>query len=401
MNYIVLDLEWNQCPYGKAREVAALPFEIIEIGAVRLNESRQVTGQFREVVRPQVYTSLHFRTKEVISLRALDFEGARSFPEVAADFFSWCRETTATKQKQHPDSQGNGTEDSIAAGSCSDNAKNPDAGFCDTSVKNSDVSSCSGNAKNPDARLCGSIAQSPDNSMDKDSVQLEIADPAFCTWGPADLTELQRNLSYYNIENPFPFPLLYFDIQKIFSIAYEDRKSRKSLEYAVDFLQLPKDISFHSALSDAIYTSLVMQKLTNSQILENSSVDYFHTPRTRSQEIYLHYSTYDKFVSRLFSSRNQAMKDSIVTSMKCPLCRKMASRKIRWFSAGGHNHFCLAWCPKHGYLKGKIRLRQNPDRMTYAIKTVKLISEEEAGLIYEKKEAVKERRRVHRHAQET
>ncbi|MCD7955211.1 MAG: exonuclease domain-containing protein [Lachnospiraceae bacterium] len=321
MNYIVLDLEWNQCPYGKAREVAALPFEIIEIGAVRLNESREVTGRFREVVRPQVYTSLHFRTKEVISLRAMDFEGARSFPEVAADFFAWCRETSAV-------------------------------------------------------------------------------DTAFCTWGPADLTELQRNLSYYSMESPFPFPLLYFDIQKIFSIAYEDRKSRKSLEYAVDFLQLPKDVSFHSALSDAIYTSLVMQKLTNSQILENSSVDYFRTPRTRSQEIYLHYSTYDKFVSRLFPSRNQAMKDRIVTSMKCPVCGRAASRKIRWFSAGGHNHFCLAWCPEHGYLKGKIRLRQNADQQTYAVKTIKPVSEEDAGLIYEKKEAVQARRREHRHSQE-
>ncbi|MCD7885451.1 MAG: exonuclease domain-containing protein [Lachnospiraceae bacterium] len=349
MNYIVLDLEWNQCPYGKAQEVAALPFEIIEIGAVRLNEARQVTGRFREVVRPQVYTSLHFRTKEVISLRAMDFEGARSFPEVAADFFTWCRKND---------------------------------------VESPDNDSHRHYTGNQDNRPRGNDIHPVDDL------------PAFCTWGPADLTELQRNLSYYNIESPFPFPLLYFDIQKIFSIAYEDRKSRKSLEYAVDFLQLPKDISFHSALSDAIYTSLVMQRISDSQILENSSVDYFRTPRTRSQEIYLHYSTYDKFVSRLFPSRNQAMKDSIVTSMKCPLCGKPASRKIRWFSAGGHNHFCLAWCPKHGYLKGKIRLRQNAEHLTYAVRTIKPVSEEEAGLIYEKKEAVKARRREHRHSQE-
>ena len=31
MNYVVFDLEWNQCPYGKEREVRRLPFEIIEI----------------------------------------------------------------------------------------------------------------------------------------------------------------------------------------------------------------------------------------------------------------------------------------------------------------------------------------------------------------------------------
>ena len=37
MNYIVFDLEWNQSPNGKERENPRLPFEIIEIGAVKLN----------------------------------------------------------------------------------------------------------------------------------------------------------------------------------------------------------------------------------------------------------------------------------------------------------------------------------------------------------------------------
>ena len=41
MNYIVFDLEWNQCPYGKNREVKTLPFEIIEIGAIKLNKDSE------------------------------------------------------------------------------------------------------------------------------------------------------------------------------------------------------------------------------------------------------------------------------------------------------------------------------------------------------------------------
>ena len=32
MNYIVLDLEWNQSPLGQAGEHPRMPFEIIEIG---------------------------------------------------------------------------------------------------------------------------------------------------------------------------------------------------------------------------------------------------------------------------------------------------------------------------------------------------------------------------------
>ena len=41
MRYIVFDLEWNQCPSGKSDEVAELPFEIFEIGAVKLDDNMQ------------------------------------------------------------------------------------------------------------------------------------------------------------------------------------------------------------------------------------------------------------------------------------------------------------------------------------------------------------------------
>ena len=37
MNYIVLDLEWNQGNEEKEKQLKELPFEIIEIGAIRLN----------------------------------------------------------------------------------------------------------------------------------------------------------------------------------------------------------------------------------------------------------------------------------------------------------------------------------------------------------------------------
>ena len=50
MNYIVFDLEWNQCPYGKERGNKRLPFEIIEIGALKLDENRNYKDSFHQVV---------------------------------------------------------------------------------------------------------------------------------------------------------------------------------------------------------------------------------------------------------------------------------------------------------------------------------------------------------------
>ena len=70
MNYIVFDLEWNQCPYGKERENRRLPFEILEIGAVKLDENRKIVDSFQEVIKPAVYKKLHFRTREILDLDA-------------------------------------------------------------------------------------------------------------------------------------------------------------------------------------------------------------------------------------------------------------------------------------------------------------------------------------------
>ena len=45
MNYIVVDFEWNQTSYGKGSENRKIPFEIIEIGAVKLMKNgRKLIG---------------------------------------------------------------------------------------------------------------------------------------------------------------------------------------------------------------------------------------------------------------------------------------------------------------------------------------------------------------------
>ena len=45
MKYIVLDLEWNQSARGKSFEKKEIPFEIIQIGAVKLDEKERRTAE--------------------------------------------------------------------------------------------------------------------------------------------------------------------------------------------------------------------------------------------------------------------------------------------------------------------------------------------------------------------
>lgn len=91
MKYIVFDLEWNQSPSGKEDSVDRLPFEIIEIGAVKLDDSFQELGQFHRLVQPQVYRKMHYKISEVthMDMEQLRHEG-ESFCAVMEDFLEWC-----------------------------------------------------------------------------------------------------------------------------------------------------------------------------------------------------------------------------------------------------------------------------------------------------------------------
>ena len=58
MNYIVLDLEWNQASKPEDSN-PSLPFEIVEIGAVKLGSDRNMVSEFSRLIKPQVYTTMH------------------------------------------------------------------------------------------------------------------------------------------------------------------------------------------------------------------------------------------------------------------------------------------------------------------------------------------------------
>ena len=83
-NYIVFDLEWNQGESVREQELKELPFEIVEIGAVRLNEDRVETGTFSRLIHPQVYQTMHQITGKIIHLTMDDLKDADPFTTVIA-----------------------------------------------------------------------------------------------------------------------------------------------------------------------------------------------------------------------------------------------------------------------------------------------------------------------------
>jgi inhibitor of the kinA pathway to sporulation, predicted exonuclease len=216
--------------------------------------------------------------------------------------------------------------------------------------------------------------------------------PVFCTWGSMDLTELQRNMVYHGMEIPFASPLLFYDVQKLYSLTFSDGKTREALDEAVKLLNIRMDAPFHRALGDAVYTGKVMACLDMKAVGDYVSVDYYRIPRCPEEEIVLNFPDYSKFVSRGFASKEEAMKDKRVTDMVCYKCRRMLRKKIRWFSYGQRFYLCLAACPEHGLMKGKIRMKKAEDGSIFVVKTQKLVGEEGAEFVARKKEEARVRR---------
>lgn len=90
MNYIVFDLEWNQSAKGKKYALPGMPFEIIQMGAVKLNEQFEVIDEFDRLVCPQVYPVLHSICGEVTGITQEMLADGEHFVDTALDFLAWC-----------------------------------------------------------------------------------------------------------------------------------------------------------------------------------------------------------------------------------------------------------------------------------------------------------------------
>ena len=96
MQYIVVDLEWNQpVSYNSAvyRRVGdSLMFEVIQFGAVKLSEELQVVDSVSIPVRPTQYTSIHPRVRRMTHLGREELADAPVFLDAMEQFAQWCGE---------------------------------------------------------------------------------------------------------------------------------------------------------------------------------------------------------------------------------------------------------------------------------------------------------------------
>ena len=97
MNYIVMDMEWNQPWPGSPSSKKVLPVqirgEIIQIGAVRVTEDQQVADEFQILIKPKYYRHLNRRVSKLTGIKETQLrEEGVPFPEAIEAFRNWCGE---------------------------------------------------------------------------------------------------------------------------------------------------------------------------------------------------------------------------------------------------------------------------------------------------------------------
>ncbi len=86
MNYIIMDLEWNNA-YCKKKK--GFMNEIIEIGAVKLDEDLNLVDTFSMFIKAQLGKKLHSRVKELTNITNDDISSGTPFSQTMALFRKW------------------------------------------------------------------------------------------------------------------------------------------------------------------------------------------------------------------------------------------------------------------------------------------------------------------------
>lgn len=307
-NYIIIDLEWNQSVSNDKND-EIMPFEIIEIGAVKLDSNLRKKGTYQKLIQPVKYRKIAPIVTNMTKIHMSDLKYEKKFPYVIKQFLKWCGD-----------------------------------------------------------------------------------DYIFCTYGSQDLTELQRNMEYHNIEIPWKYPFKYIDIQRVLGIDYPDSGDQIALEKAVEYFKLKQGNVYHRALGDALYTSEILKYLKEESLDKYTSLDHYCIPESLSKYQSVDLGTHIESLSCLFKDRDEIISEAKNRMILCPICKSKCRKKIQWFS-DGTKHSCVAICNEHGYIEGHIIFKKKKYGFMYGIKRTQIIDEERLNYIIDRKKNIVNKRK--------
>ncbi|MCQ2517052.1 MAG: exonuclease domain-containing protein [Saccharofermentans sp.] len=196
-------------------------------------------------------------------------------------------------------------------------------------------------------------------------------------WGNSDTDMLKMNLKFFGLDDYLG--MYFLDIQPLFSVFSTEKGKQRSVEFAVDYYEVPKIESFHSATSDAKYTGAIFKNI----IERNDTCEVINA---------IEKSTLDPDIKREYTevgaacpSVSQAFSMLDGFCCMCPICSDSFDCIIPNFRIR-KSAYGLFECKEHGVFFGRTRVRKNKSGNYYASAVLRFATQTELFLVESKKE---------------
>ena len=204
-------------------------------------------------------------------------------------------------------------------------------------------------------------------------------DFVFLTWGPDDIPMLKDNFRIHGLDTSWLDAT--YDLQPIFNRQTDGQMSKqRSLEYAMEYYNIPMNLPAHDALNDAYFTALVASHLNMKEGIrtyhdgEKQYLSEFVIGDADSGE--------DGYVTT-----GELLEDEIIKAPSCPLCKKTLTEKNKTLHSRGQKYTTLFTCKHDGDIFLTLKLHRNFNDTWRAKVTLKHAQPEEIKE-YEEKLAV-------------
>lgn len=190
-------------------------------------------------------------------------------------------------------------------------------------------------------------------------------DFVFLTWGPDDIPMLKENFRVHDL--PSSWLDSTYDLQLIFNRQTDDSTKQRSLEYAMEYFDIPQNLPAHDALNDAYFTALVAAKLD----VEGGIKNYSQRKGVLIEESVVGDADAgeDGYVTI-----GELLDEDFVCSPVCPLCKKKLTKMLKPLHSKGQRYTYLYSCSKDGNMFVSLKLHRNFNETWRAKRTVEAAS---------------------------
>lgn len=196
-------------------------------------------------------------------------------------------------------------------------------------------------------------------------------------WGNSDPDMLKMNLKFFGMESNLQ--CYFLDVQPVFSLFSGEKGHQRSVEFAVDFYNIQKDDTFHSAVADARYTGEIFEKIfennNSDEVLKVISTSALNPDLKREYTC----------VGSESDNTENALKLISGFCKVCPICDKIFTPKVVEFRIR-KSCYGLYTCEEHGDFFYRARVKKNKTHKYYSAAVLRFATQTDYFLIENKKE---------------